>query len=161
MADSLGHTPYAVGQKTELDAPYAAIEPVPDGIYAYGSSVPRKPYRSPREWLPARQQGLFGGPNPESLDWHTPETDLEVALLAAAKAQSNLAFGIRASGYYIPTANTAAQVDLHPDTVRDVLNGSKHASLAVLYALTDAVGRDLTVMSQHRPPQPAESDPHA
>lgn len=159
MTDRKGYMTARVGREAEVDVPYAAIATGSRRNCVYRSGVPRKPYRSPRDWLPAHQRRLFGGPMPESLDWHTPETELEEALLDAAKAQSNLAFRIRTSGYYVPTATIAAEADLHPDTVRDILNGSKHASLAALFALTAAVGRDLTVTSAHRPRPSEGSDP--
>lgn len=159
MTDCIGHMTYLVGQTTDLPRSMRRLQSVPDGNSAYRSGVPRKPYRSPREWLPADQQRLFGSPTPESLNWHTPDTELEEVLLAAAKTQSDLAFHIRASGYYIPTVTIATQADLHPDTVRDILNGSKHASLAALYALTAAVGRDLTVTTQPHPRLPSEGEP--
>ena len=110
--------------------------------------VPRKPYRSPRDWLPADQRRSFGHSFADGLDWHTPTTDLETALLNAAKQQCNLSFRIRVnSGWRKPTPALAAAVDLHVDTVRDILKGNTHATLATLHALTAELGLDLTVTS--------------
>lgn len=109
-------------------------------------AVPRKPYRSPRDWLLADQSRFFGTVPASGLQWNVPQSPLEEALFAAAKRQNNLAFQIRMSMTYDKaTAALAAFADLHPDTVRDVLNGSKHVSLTVLYALTLGVGLELTI----------------
>jgi hypothetical protein len=108
--------------------------------------VPRKPYRSPRDWLRADQTRLFGTSPASGLQWRAPQSRLETALLAAAQRQSDLAFSIRISmSYDRATSALAAFADLHPETVRDVLNGSKHVSITALYALTLGVGLDLNV----------------
>jgi hypothetical protein len=108
--------------------------------------VPRKPYRSPRDWLQSEQTRHFGTTRADDLNWHTPQTSLDEALLAAAQQQNNLALHIRANiGHRMPTPALAAFADLHPDTVRDILNGSKHATLAVLHALTSGLGLNLSV----------------
>ncbi len=110
--------------------------------------MPRKPYRSPRDWLHPDQTRLFGNDSAQRLTWHTPQSDLEQALLTAAQQQNDLAFTVRVSGgRRMPTPALAIFADLHPDTVRDILNGSKHATLAVLHALTVGVGRELTIAS--------------
>lgn len=108
--------------------------------------MPRKPYRSPRAWLVDEDPWLFGRYPVAHLSWRTPESDLDAALLAAAMQQSSLALTIRAvGGGRVSSQALAAAVDLHPDTVRDILNGTKHATLAVLHALAAAVGRDVAV----------------
>lgn len=111
--------------------------------------MPRKPYRSPRAWLHADQTRLFGNSPATGLQWHAPQSRLETALLAAAQRQSDLAFSIRVNmSYDRATSVLAAFADLHPETVRDVLNGSKHASLTALYALTLGVGLELSVAAR-------------
>lgn len=108
--------------------------------------VPRKPYRSPRDWLHADQARFFGTVRAEALQWLAPQSRLEEGLLAAAQRQCDLAFTIRLNMTYDRgTSALAAVADLHPDTVRDVLNGSKHVSLTALYALTLGVGLKLAV----------------
>lgn len=119
--------------------------------------VPRKPYRSPRDWLPFEQRRNFGW---GAHDWLAPSNDLERALLDAAKQQSDLAFRIRISiGRAVYMPDLAASIGVHVDTVRDMLNGSRHANLALLYALSNAVGLDVTIAAHQHPP--AESDPNA
>lgn len=109
-------------------------------------AVPRKPYRSPRDWLLNDQSRFFGTVPVDGLQWNVPQSPLEEALVAAAKRQNDLAFQIRMSMTYNKgTAALATFADLHPDTVRDVLNGSKHASLTALHALTVGIGLELTV----------------
>lgn len=108
--------------------------------------MPRKPYRSPRDWLAADQSRFFGTVPVDGLQWNVPQSPLEEALFAAAKRQNDLALQIRMSMTYNKgTAALAAFADLHPDTVRDVLNGSKHVSLTALYALTLGIGLEPTV----------------
>ena len=129
---------------------------MPDGTSAYRSPVPRKPYRSPRDWLPAHQRRLFGWGVP--LDWPTPTTDLERSLLAAARQQSDLAIAIRVRrGAVESMPALAASIDVHLDTIRDILNGSQHANLALMSALSNAVGLNVTITAHQQPP--AESDP--
>lgn len=109
-------------------------------------AVPRKPYRSPRDWLDAAQSSHFGHGSADGFQWQKPETALDEALLAAAQMQNDLAFRIRiAFTYNNATSAVASFSDLHPDTVRDILNGSKHATLSVLYALARGVGLDAAV----------------
>lgn len=118
--------------------------------------MPRKPYRSPRDWLPDDQKRLFGYSQASDLGWKIPQSTLDEALLAAAKQQSDLAFVIRVSiGRNVSMPQLAASIDLHVDTLRDTLNGSRDASLAFLYALTDALGLDVTVAARRRklPPE--------
>ncbi len=111
--------------------------------------MPRKPYRSPRDWLHADETRWFGHARAKGLNWCTPQSGLEQALLAAAQSQNDLAFRIRIKfNYDKATAALAAFADLHPDTVRDTLNGSKHATLAVLHALTAGVGLNFTVATK-------------
>ena len=103
--------------------------------------MPRKPYRSPRDWLVPAHSRQFGHGSAERLDWQNAETPLDEALLSAARKQNDLAAAIRFKfNYSKATTAAAAFADLHPDTVRDILNGSKHATLAVLYALAAGVG---------------------
>lgn len=67
-------------------------------------------------------------------------------MLAAAQKQNDLAFKVRVNmNYDKATSALAAFADVHPDTVRDVLNGSKHVTLTALYALTSGVGLQLAV----------------
>ena len=109
-------------------------------------AVPRKPYRSPRDWLDTAQSSHFGHGSADGFQWQKPETALDEALLAAAQMQNDLAFRIRiAFTYNNGTSAVASFSDLHPDTVRDILNGSKHATLSVLYALARGVGLDAAV----------------
>lgn len=99
--------------------------------------------------MPADQTRLFGHAQAERLTWSTPETALDQALLAAAQRQNDLAFRIRLGlSYNRDTSALAAFADLHPDTVRDTLNGSKHATLALLHALTAGVELNLTVATK-------------
>lgn len=111
--------------------------------------MPRKPYRSPRDWLVPAQSSRFGHGTAEGLEWQHAATPLDEALQAAARKQNDLAFLIRLNFKYDrATTALAAFADLHPDTVRDILNGSKHATLAVLHALTAGVGLNLTVATK-------------
>ncbi|MCY7401140.1 MAG: hypothetical protein LH477_09300 [Nocardioides sp.] len=121
--------------------------------------MPRKPYRSPRDWLPIDQRRNFGYGYATALNWLTPTSELEHSLVAAAKQQSDLAHRIRISiarAVYMP--DLAASIDVHVDTVRDILNGSQHANLALITALSNAVGLNITVTAR-RLDHPAESDP--
>lgn len=111
--------------------------------------MPRKPYRSPRDWLQADQTRLFGNTWSDGLNWRTPQSALEQALLVAAQRQNDLAFQIRIRfNYNKATSALAAFADLHPDTVRDILNGSKHATLTVLHVLTAGVSLNLTATAR-------------
>lgn len=149
---------YHVGHMTDVDVAYAAVRRVPDGTSTYRSPVPRKPYRSPREWLPADQRRFFGwGTNP---NWPTPDGELERALVAAPKQQSHLAYSIRVRITRAMTMrDLAASIDVHADTVRDLLNGSQHANLATLHALSNAVGLTTTTTISTISIPTAESDP--
>lgn len=121
-------------------------------------AVPRKPYRSPREWLHADQARFFGSVPAKALQWMAPQSRLEEGLLAAAQRQSDLAFTIRLNMTYDRgTSALAAFADLHADTVRDVLTGRKHVSLAAVHALTLGVGLDLVVSHKPADPTPTES----
>lgn len=125
------------------------------------TQVPRKPYRSPRDWLPQDKYDQFGVA--EEPDWLVPSDDLERILLEAAQKQHSLAIGIRTrrDRRRLKTEDLARMADLAPSTVRNILNGTKHADLPVLYALTDAVALELKVTA--RPERPAreveEGDP--
>lgn len=118
--------------------------------------MPRKPYRSPREWLPASERKEFG--LADRLDWLTPGDDREAILLLAAQKQHSLAMGIRTHRIRkaIAPDELAARADLSTPTVRNILNGSKWADLAVLHLLADAVSLDLSVTA--RPPREAAPD---
>lgn len=113
--------------------------------------MPRKPYRSPREWLPESKRDDFG--TAAKPPWLTPNGDLETLLLVAAQKQHLLAMGIRTHRMrnVITPKELAQKADLAVPTVRNILNGSKWADLAVLYVLTDAVSLNLTVGA--RPPR--------
>jgi hypothetical protein len=129
-------------------------------VSAYRSAVPRKPYRSPRDWLTGDHSNSFGHTSAGSLDWKTPQSGLEEALLVAAKQQSDLSFSIRVNSEWgTGTSQMASFADLHADTVRDVLNGTKHGTLAVLYALANAIGLTLTVTPQGRAKQSTGDQP--
>lgn len=151
---------YTVGHIAEIDGLYAAIaaprtEPAPTV-----HPVPRKPYRSPRDWLPADQRGNFGHGYATALNWLPPTTSLDEALIAAAKQQSDLAHRIRISiGRAVYMPDLAASIGVHVDTVRDMLNGSRHANLALVSALSNAVGLNVRIAAHQQPP--AESDPNA
>lgn len=130
---------------------------VPDGTTPTVHPVPRKPYRSPRDWLPAHQRRFFGWG--AKLDWLTPTTDLERALLSAAKQQDALAVAIRVRrGNVESMPALAASIDVHLDTIRALLNGSQHANLALISALSNAVGLNVTVATNERAPSPSGSD---
>lgn len=102
---------------------------------------------------------LFGSTSPKQLTWLTPQSELERALLTAAQRQCSIAFTVRAlGGRRMPAPALASAVDLHPDTVRDILNGSKHATLAVLHALTNVLGRDLKITTPSAAATPASDD---
>lgn len=92
---------------------------------------------------------MFGHIQSEGLNWRTPQSGLEQALLVAAQRQNDLSLQIRFKfNYNKATSALSAFADLHPDTVRDILNGSKHATLTVLHVLTVGVGLNLTVAAR-------------
>ncbi|CAB4920567.1 unannotated protein [freshwater metagenome] len=96
---------------------------------------------------------MFGNSGASHLSWRDAQTPLDEALLAAAKKQCNLAFTIRITGgARMPPPALARAIGLHPDTVRDILNGSKHANLAVLHAMTATLGKDLAIKVHARAP---------
>lgn len=116
--------------------------------------MPRKPYSSPRDWLPSYDGSQFG--LALTLPWVKPSDAREEVLRAAAKKQHLLAIGIRTHRVRqaISPDVLAARADLATPTVRNILNGSNWASLAVLYLLADAVSLDLVVVAR-----PTHDDP--
>lgn len=107
--------------------------------------MPRTPYQAPREWLHPDDRRGFGIHNsPRTLH---PARGLDEALHAAAIRQHRLAKKIRdaARDQDVNIDDLATFADLHTDTVRDILNGTSHATLASIAVLARAVGLELRV----------------
>lgn len=123
--------------------------------------MPKKIYRSPREWLPTSEspderdeRAQFGRTQAGLLNWLSPATNDLVgqALLAAAQKQHDLAIGIRRhqSLQGLTTEDLAAYAKVSAGTVRSVLNGSNHADLAILHVLCEAVKLDFRASARPR-----------
>ncbi len=108
-------------------------------------AVPRLVYPYPRDWLVTAQKDRFG--RQASLNWRTPKNALEATLIRAAQRQHSFARGIRSyrDGNGQTTADLAEATGMSEPTVRAILNGSRHASIAALFALADAVQADLNL----------------
>jgi len=84
------------------------------------------------------------------MEWLPAKTVRDKALLRSARQQHKIAQRIirERDAKMLTTEQLADRADLHPDTVRAILNGSTHATLAVLSVLSDAVGLRFAAVSK-------------
>lgn len=112
--------------------------------------MPKLVYPHPRDWAADEDRNQFG--KKRTIRWNPANTLTEQATLAAAQKQHNLARGIRTyrDNAGLTTTAIAQAAGMEPSTVRAILNGSRHATLAALYALASTVDANLVVQLDQR-----------